>query len=195
MRALRAIRLVAAGLSLLAMASCQDSSGPRSAYEPLSEDRRDPAAAQKLALEAADLLASDPAKAESLLREALADDLYCGSAHNNLGVIYLKQSKLYEAANEFEWSRKLMPGHPDPRVNLALTLEHAGKTDDALATYRTALEIYPDYLPALEGLASLQLRTAKPDASTHHALEEISLRASTSTWGAWAREQLTRQRP
>jgi hypothetical protein len=50
--------------------------------------------------------------------EALSADLFFGLAHNNLGVLYLKEDKLYEAANEFEWARKLMPGHPDPRMNL-----------------------------------------------------------------------------
>ena len=35
-----------------------------------------------------------------------------------------------------------MPGHPGPRMNLALTLERAGRIDEAMATYDTALEVY-----------------------------------------------------
>ena len=38
------------------------------------------------------------AQAEEMLREALTVDLYHGPAHNNLGVLFLRQSKLYEAA-------------------------------------------------------------------------------------------------
>jgi len=34
-----------------------------------------------------------------------------------------------------------MPGHPDPRMNLALTLEQAGRTDETIQTYKTALEV------------------------------------------------------
>src|SRR5438552_2922038 len=112
-----------------------------SPYAPAAEADRDGEKAQKLNAEAAKLMDSDPAKAEKKLREALTADLYHGPAHNNLGVLYLKQGALYSAASEFEWAKKLLPGHPDPRMNLALTLERAGRTDDALATYATALEI------------------------------------------------------
>lgn len=52
--------------------------------------------------------------------------MFNGPAHNNLGVLFLERGQLCKAANEFEWTRKLLPGHPDPRVNLALTLERAG---------------------------------------------------------------------
>jgi len=40
-----------------------------------------------------------------------------------------------------------MPGHPDPRMNLALTLERAGRTDEAIQTYKTALEVFPGHVP------------------------------------------------
>ncbi len=73
-------------------------------------------------------------QAEKLLREALVGDLYHGPAHNNLGAAYLKQRKLYEGAGEFEWTSKLMFGHPDPRMNLAFTLERAGRTDETIST-------------------------------------------------------------
>jgi len=51
-----------------------------------------------------------------------------------------------------------MPGHPDPPVNLALTLERARQSDEAISTYSAALEVYPEYLPAIQGLATLMLR-------------------------------------
>jgi tetratricopeptide (TPR) repeat protein len=131
------------------------SSGP---YAPQSEAQRDSLKAQRLTQEAAAVLDKDPSKAERLLREALSADLYHGPAHNDLGVVYLKQGKLYEAAGEFEWARKLLPGHPDPRVNLALVLERAGRVDEAITGYRSALEVYPEYLPAVQGLAPAQGR-------------------------------------
>ena len=62
-------------------------------------------------------------------------------------MLFLKQDKLYEAANEFEWAKKLLPGHPDPRVNLALVMERAGRNDEAFANYQAALEVWPNYLP------------------------------------------------
>ena len=162
------------------------SSGP---YSPLSEATRDPAKSQALCQEAVACSDDDPARAEKLLREALNLDLYNGPAHNNLGVLYLKQGRLYESAGEFEWARQLLPGHPDPRMNLALTLEKAGKVDEALSTYATALEVYPDHIPTMQAMARLQLRSGKADPTTRLMLEQISLRGESERWRDWARMQ------
>jgi hypothetical protein len=76
-----------------------------------------------------------------------------------------------------------MPGHPDPRVNLALTLEGAGRVDEALATYGAALEVFPGYLPAIRGLARLTLRAGRGDERLAGWLEEIALRSEEPAWG------------
>jgi Tfp pilus assembly protein PilF len=158
-------------------------------YAPVSESDRDGEKARRLSAEGAKLIDKDSIKAEKLLREALTADLYHGPAHNNLGVLYLKQDRLYEAAGEFEWARKLLPGLPEPRMNLALTLERAGRTDEALATYGTALEVYADHLPTLEAMALLQVKAGKTDTRTPHMLDEIALRGETERWRDWARLQ------
>jgi Tfp pilus assembly protein PilF len=178
------------------LAAC--AGGPsRGPYAPMSESARDSLKAQSLTQQAAEIAEKDPARAESLLREALTADLYHGPAHNNLGVVYLREARLYEAAGEFEWARKLMPGHPDPRMNLALTFEKAGRIDEALSTYRTALEVYPDHLPTIQALARLQVRSGKADAQTAHMLDDIALRGETEQWRDWAQAQalLVRARP
>jgi tetratricopeptide (TPR) repeat protein len=166
-----------------------------SPYQTPREASRNSLKAQELTQKAAELMSSDPERAERLLRDALAADLYHGPAHNNLGVLYLKQGELYEAASEFEWARKLMPGHPDPRMNLALTLESAGRIGEAVATYATALEVYPNHLPTLQALARLQLRHGRANERTSEMLREIALRGETDEWREWARYQLTREMP
>ncbi len=103
-------------------------------YSSAAESGRQPEKAERLNLQAAEAIEKDPVKAERLLREALNCDLYNGPAHNSLGTLLLKQGKLYGAASELEWARKLLPGHPDPRMNLALTLELAGRADEAITT-------------------------------------------------------------
>jgi tetratricopeptide (TPR) repeat protein len=153
---------------------------------------RDPQKAQSLTTRAVEKMNTAPDVAEKLLREALTADLYHGPAHNNLGVIYLKLGHLYEAAGEFEWARKLMPGHPDPRMNLALTLERAGRVAEALDTYRTALEVYPGHIQSIQALTRLQVRAGKTDVKTHEHLEDIALRGATPRWREWARGELTR---
>ncbi len=173
--------------------------GPRASgpYSPITAGTRDTAKATRLNAEAADVINqattnNDPGtmkRAEALLREALNADLYFGPAHNNLGVVFLSRDELYEAAAEFEWARKLMPGHPDPRVNLAFTLESAGRVDEAIATYRTALEVLPDDIAAMQGLARLQVRSGKRDEQTARLLSEIAMRGETPDWRDWAKEQ------
>jgi Tfp pilus assembly protein PilF len=181
-------------MSLFLVAPLIGCSGHRTAnpYTTPSEADRDSLKSQRLTQEAAALIPKDLTKAQTLLREALTADLYHGPAHNNLGVVYLKQGKLYEAASEFEWAQKLLPGLPDPRLNLGIVLERAGRTDQALAQYSTALEVYPNHLPTLQALARLQIRSGKADDRTKHALEEIALRGENEEWKNWARGQLPR---
>ena len=166
-----------------------------SVYESVSATTRDTAQAQKLSQRAAAIIDDDPEKAEELLREALGEDLFYGPAHNNLGVIYLKRGELYSAANEFEWARKLMPGHPDPRINLALTLEKAGQADDAAASYRAALEMAPRSVDARTGLARLQIRTADASGETVELLRKIEKSTDDAGLRSWARDQRLRLMP
>ncbi len=100
-------------------------------------------------------------------------------------MLLLSRGELYAAAEEFEWAKRLMPGHPDPRVNLAMTLERAGRTDDALANYDSALAAFDNYLPALMGKARLQIRSGRADADTIDALSQIALRGDED-WRMWA---------
>jgi Tfp pilus assembly protein PilF len=175
-------------LLTLVMSACKSS--PHGPYTTPSNDARDPQRAQELTSKAVDLMGKDPKKAEELLREALTADVYFGPAHNDLGVLYLKQGNLYEAANEFEWARKLMPGHPDPRMNLALTLERAGRINEAMATYETALEVYPNHVPTMQAMTRLQLRQNRADDRTPGMLKEIALAGENARWREWAQFQL-----
>jgi Flp pilus assembly protein TadD len=180
------ILVVVASGAMLVGCSTTNRNSP---YAPLTEADRNSERAGRLTREAAALIDRNPARAEELLRAALTADLYHGPAHNNLGVLYLKQGKLYEAASEFEWARKLMPGHPDPRMNLALTLERAGRTTDALAEYSRALEVHPEHLPTMKAMARLQLRSGRTDSRTVPMLEEIAFRSESEEWRNWARLQ------
>jgi Flp pilus assembly protein TadD len=181
--------MLAALLTVMLGGCGQRASSP---YTTPSSADRNPLKAQELTSKAADLMETDPERAEKLLREALAADAWFGPGHNDLGVIHLRKNQLYEAANEFEWARKLMPGHPDPRMNLALTLEKAGRIDEALCTYGTALEVYPGHIPTMQALARLQVRHNRVDERTRNMLREIALSGETDEWRFWAQKQLIR---
>ena len=171
---------------------CGSSGGTRvtSPYSTPSEASRNSLRAQELTQQGVKFMDDDPEQAESLFREALAHDIMFGPAHNDLGIMHLRSGRLFEAASEFEWARKLMPGHPDPRMNLALTLERAGRVDEALCTYDTALEVYPNHMPTMQALSRLQLRHGKPDGRTKDMLQQIALGGQDESWRTWAQGQL-----
>ena len=176
-------------LAAVPMVGCE--SGSRSPYAADREVTRNPELARELNAKATQAMKDNPAEAERLLRDALTADLYHGPAHNNLGILLLARGDLYEAAGEFEWARKLMPGHPDPRVNLALALERGGQINEALIAYDAALEVYPNYLPALQGKSMLQVANGLVDDSTRDAVEEIAMRGDAE-WREWAQKMQLR---
>lgn len=190
------VRAIAAALLpivvVLAAGSCANQS-KSGAYSPMSEGERSTARAEQLCNEAVDLLAEHPdqvEQAETLLRVALNADLYHGPSHNNLGVLYLKQGKLYEAAGEFEWARRLLPGHPDPRFNLALVLERAGRVDDAIDSYDAALAVQPGHMPSMQAVSRVSIRHARSDPRVDGYLQEIVMRGDTPEWRKWAEKQI-----
>jgi tetratricopeptide (TPR) repeat protein len=185
------LRRFGAAVMLTVAAACA-SPTPTGPYSPSDPAQRDATRAEQLTREAVNCADDDPAHAESLLREALTADLYHGPAHNNLGVLYFREGKLYEAANEFEWARKLLPGHPDPRLSLALVLERAGHTAEAFAAYDGALEVAPEYVPALQAYARLAVREGRHDGRAAEALRTVALRGEDAAWRAWAQAQAAR---
>jgi tetratricopeptide (TPR) repeat protein len=174
---------------LLCLSSCT-SLGRTS---PLPDEASpDPQRAHELTLEALDDIENDPSKAERLLDAALKADPFHGPAHNNLGVLYLRQSRLSEAAIEFEQAGKLLPGNPDPRLNLGLTLEKAGLYERAFEAYGAALEVSPAHIRTIQAIARLTLRTGGRNDRLLGMLEEVSLRGETIAWRSWAQEQMSR---
>lgn len=173
---------------LLAIWGCQ-ASGSRSEVR-VSDDVRNPQRAVELTQEAIDLMARDPTKAAELLHLAIDADLYHGPAHNNLGVLMLHNGELYAAAEAFDLARRLMPGHPDPRINLGIALERGGRITEALEAYASAIEVYPGNLPSIQAMTRLQIRSGDVDESTEHMLRTIVARGD-KVWAAWARTQLT----
>lgn len=171
---------------IVLLAGCGSSRGP---YADSASQERNIAKAESIYQQAAAVIDKDAEAGEKLLREALGFDLFHGPAHNNLGVLLLKQGKLYDAAEEFEWARKLLPGHPEPRVNLALALERGGKHVDAIDAARTALEVRPGNLPALLTLTYIQVNQGLTDAKTLAQLDTIVTRTNDPLWRGWAERQ------
>lgn len=99
-------------------------------------------------------------------------------------------------------ARKILPGDPDPRLNLSLTLDAAGRYDDAVTQVQAAIQARPGHIASVQQLARLRLRRpaisgqASEDSSQRDALradlQEIALRGESDEWRSWARAQLVR---
>jgi len=178
-------------LMIVCLCACT-AGAPSTVYEPARAESRNTFEAQKLNGMGVEKMEAQPDSAERYFKRALTEDLYFGPAHNNLGVLYLNKGMLYEAANEFEWARKLMPGHPDPRMNLGLTLERAARTDEARKAYASALEVYAGHVPTLQAIARLNVERGVRDAESERILKDIALQGESEEWRDWARGQLLR---
>jgi tetratricopeptide (TPR) repeat protein len=84
-----------------------------------------------------------------------------------------------------------MPSQPDPRVNLGICLDRAGRSNDAMASFEAALEISPEHLPAIQGAALLSVRTGRNEQRLTAWLDSIALggRRAMEPMGAPTRPQ------
>jgi len=163
-------------------------------YQTVAKDpRRDEALARREAARAKSLLESgELAEAEKALKAALAADLFHGPAHNNLGIVYFRQSKFYLAAWEFQYAAELMPHKPEPKNNLGMVLEAVGRLDDAAKQYGQAMAAAPDNPEYVGNLTRCRIRQNKRDAETRKLLEELLLKDTRPDWLKWARGELLR---
>jgi hypothetical protein len=70
---------------------------------------------------------------------------------------------------------------------LALTLERAGQVREAEASYMSALEVYPGYMPAIQGAARLAVGEGQRTADLRRWLDEIAVGGESEAWRSWAR--------
>jgi Flp pilus assembly protein TadD len=131
-------------------------------------------------------------KAEASFREAIEHDLYYSSAHNNLGLVYLKTGRHYDAAWEFNYAARLAPRSPEPRANLGLLFEKLGRVDEAIGTYQEALNIDPADMTTMRHLARAYVKTNRKDKSLKEILEKLLLMPNDKQWDEWLRGQLIR---
>jgi Flp pilus assembly protein TadD len=131
--------------------------------------------------------------AEELLLQALALDPDAGLAHNNLGVVYLRQGRLYQAAWQFERAAKLT-GRPQPLNNLGLIMERTGQLDKAVAYYQQARKVASSDPGILGNLCRARVRRGDTGPEMVELLEELVMRAEEPEWERWAARQLALQK-
>jgi hypothetical protein len=133
---------------------------------------------------------SNPCKAEEHLQKALVADVTYGPAHNTLGMLYLRQHRLYLAAWEFEYAQRLMSDRFEPLYNLGLVYEAADKLERAIEFYSMAFSLSPRTPDVLESLARARLRNGEPLADVRPLLKEIVFYETRPAWVCWAKDRL-----
>lgn len=132
------------------------------------------------------------AEAEAMFKQALTADVMYGPAHNELGLLYYHQKKMYPAAWEFQYAAKLMPNRPEPRNNLGMVLEAAGKLDDAVESYNKAIAMAPDSAQIIGNLVRARIRRGDTGMDVNTLLAKLVERDTRPEWLNWARERLSR---
>jgi Flp pilus assembly protein TadD len=153
--------------------------------------QRNTTLARQCNAEATRLLAAGQTEAAlKQVRAALDADPLFGPAHNNLGTIYFRQRKYYDAAWEFQYAANLQPEKAAPRNNLGMVFEMVGRLDDAALAYEEARKLDPVSTEIAGNLARIRVRTHRDDEETRRLLAEIVAKDPRPEWVAWARERL-----
>ncbi len=132
-----------------------------------------------------------PAKAEIAFHNAIIADESFGPALNNIGLLYYDKGDLYSAAWSFERAMASMPNRPEPTNNLGMTLEAAGRFDEAIEMYQTAWSQEATNPEFLGNLVRAKLRRGDRDYEIFEELQELIFLETRPEWRAFAQHQLT----
>lgn len=184
-------RIVRAGVGLLVILSgCVSPAGGPGVPRP--SVARDPYRAGRLNAEGLSLAGQGCfAEAESVFRDAIGADAFCGQAHCNLGLVLLEQKRFYEAATQLEFACRLMPKASQPRHNLGVLYEKVGRFELAEEELRQALRLAPDDIEIIGHLARVNIRTGSQSGEVREWLQILALRDDDAAWNGWARRQLS----
>ena len=83
-------------------------------------------------------------KARSEFEKAVELEPWFPEAHNNLGLILAKNSRLDEAVEHFRRASELKPDYLEAWFNLGLALRTANRLDNAVEAFRQAAKVAPD---------------------------------------------------
>lgn len=178
---------------LLVTVGCSSKKPPAGPnYQTVGRDpRRDTETARAENARAVELMdKGEWSKAEDALKRALAADVMFGPAHNNLGKIYYRQNKLYLAAWEFEYAAKLMPHQAEPKNNIGLVYEAAGKWNEAVDHYDQALSIEPENPELIGNAARARIRRGDTGPEVRQLLQKLVMIDTRPQWVSWAKRRL-----
>jgi tetratricopeptide (TPR) repeat protein len=118
-------------------------------------------------------------------QKALELDPECASAHFNLAVSLLQARKYGDAESHYRQALAVNPTAPTYN-GLAYVLARQGRTDEAVAEYRKAIDIDPKFIPAYNNLAETLARQGKLDEAENYYRLSLAEQPSSAVRNALA---------
>lgn len=126
------------------------------------------------------------------LDDAVAADDQNAFAWMALGAVRFEGDALFEAASCFERAARLAPTRYEPHFNIGSVLESAGRYDQAIDAYETALRLAPGEVAVMENLARACIRSNSRLDRARLLMAEALQKEDRPAWTRWMREQLLR---
>jgi superkiller protein 3 len=124
-----------------------------------------------------------PDEARADYRKALELDPNCASAHFNLAVTFVQAGAYGEAESHY---RQALPGRPTAETHngLGYVLARQGRTDEAIAEFRKAVDTDPKYTPAFNNLAEALAKQGKLEEAEHYYELSLAQKPSAAVYNA-----------
>lgn len=147
------------------------------------------AEAARLTQEAERLESSDPARAITVYRQALALDDTMHNAWNNLGMILMEQGNYADAVASFQVAADLMPVDPRPTYNIGIAYQRNGWGEEAYRHFSLALERDPSHLPSMRGFVRAAEMTGRAEPRTIQIIRVAMMRETDEQWRTYLQRQ------
>jgi tetratricopeptide (TPR) repeat protein len=124
---------------------------------------------------------SEEARAD--YEKALELDPKCGSAHFNLAVTFVQGGKFQEAESHY---RQALRGRPTAETHngLGYVLARQGRTDEAVAEFRKAIDVDPKFTPACNNLAEALVQQGKLEEAEQYYKRSLAEKPSAAVHNA-----------
>jgi tetratricopeptide (TPR) repeat protein len=119
------------------------------------------------------LLAGDTARAEIALSRFLESDTLQLTDLAELAVQLVPRGHFLLATQVFAKWTEVTPNNPEPWTNLGLCLSRQKRLHDARSVLEYALEINPDYLPAMNNLGEVYQELGEHDLQMKNCLQAV----------------------
>jgi Flp pilus assembly protein TadD len=122
-------------------------------------------------------------EARAAYQKALELDPNCASAHLNLAVTLVQAGQFAEAESHY---RQALPGRPTAETHngLGYVLARQGRTDEAFAEFRKAIDVDAQYTPAYNNLAEALAKQGKLEEAAQYYQRSLAEKPSAAVYNA-----------